>query len=256
MGYSTTCVDKVKATAFALGRRRDGQMVPLPGVILLNWRSSETQKQFQAYVDGELAGVTIHPHQRTLLVQYAHTHPVVIEVIAVDPDDRDKDFSEVLSGFSNRDGCHVVLRWPRRGSLPLDTEVQVYWNNGSGAIDYDTEPLLTRKVWDKPTEKWGWGFDAFGVGDFGYSGTGAPGWGRGSFAEGEFGFDAEYFKLRTDALPLGTYLFGVRLSDDMGNLDGGDIDELSLSVDPIPRAPQLEIDSYDKDTATLVLRIT
>ena len=113
-----------------------------------------------------------------LLVQGEHNHPVTIEVIAVPIEERDVDYAKQLSIFEEGHGSHAVLSWPRRGDLPWGSRANIYWDEGKdGVIDYST-PLASQPIWNGLIEKWGWGMDTFGEGDFGYSGTGAVGWGK------------------------------------------------------------------------------
>ena len=254
MAYSVEKIDKVRAMTFPAGTLRYGELVSLSGIILGSWKSDETDKLFQVYVNGQWAGATSHPHQRMLLVPYEHTHTAALEVIAVEPEERNIDFSDKLKGFTSNDGSHAILTWPKRGVIPLGSQANVYWNSGEGEIDY-SEPLITKDIWSSPINKWGWGLDAFGKGDFSYSGTGAIGWERGSFGLGEFGFDAELQKFQSNVLPIGTYMFAVRLRDELGNLDEGEITTVSISVDPLPAAPSVKIDNYDEQSDTLTLSI-
>ena len=254
MSLSTANIDKVRATAFPAGMLRNGEIVALPGMVLVSWSSIETDKLFQVYVNSQRAGATSHPNQRSLLVEYNHTHTAVIEVVSVWPGDKNTDFSDQLTGFNANDGSHVILEWPRRGILPLASKANVYWNSGSDEIDYDN-PLVVQDIWHGAAEKWGWGLDAFGKGDFGYSGTGAIGWERGSFGLGEFGFDADKVQFQSDSLALGRYKFAVRLSDGLGNLDEGEITTLTLSIDPIPASPNVSIEGYDDESDELVLNV-
>jgi len=248
-------IDKVRAMVFPAGQLCDGQIVPLPGLVLLRWRSDEADKLFQIYVNGNLAGVTSHFQQRTLLVQCDTDHPAAIEIVSMDCQNRYEDYSEELDGFKNSDGSHVVLTWPRRGVLPLDSIAYVYWNGGSGQIDY-SEPLATQTIWNDPVEKWGWGLDGFGRGDFGYSGTGAAGWGCGSFAEGEFGFDAEVMCFESESLTLGEYKFAIGLADAQDNIEQEEISVEEFFIDPLPVAPGLAVESYDEQSDQLVLEIS
>jgi hypothetical protein len=253
MAFSTTNIDKVRAMAFPAGMLSDGELVSLSGLVLVSWRSSETDKLFQVYVNGRWAGTTSHPQQRMLLVEYEHIHTAAIEIIAVEPAEKDTDYSNELSGFVG-DACHAILSWPKRGVLPLGGKANVYWDGGNGQIDYG-EPLATWDIWCGQADKWGWGLDAYGKGDFGYSGTGAIGCGRGSFGWGEFGFDAELQEYQSESLAAGTYKFAVRLSDRLGNLDEGEVDVVTISVDPLPEAPGVTIASYDEESDDLVLNI-
>ena len=156
MAFSTTNIDKVRAMAFPAGMLSDGELVSLGGLVLVSWRSSETDKLFQVYVNGRWAGTTSHPQQRMLLVEYEHIHTAAIEVIAVEPAEKDTDYSDELSGFVG-DGCHAILSWPKRGVLPLESKANVYWDGGNGEVDYG-EPLTTQDIWCGQADKWdgGW----------------------------------------------------------------------------------------------------
>ena len=229
MAFGITNIEKVRATAFLAGSDRVGKPAVLPGLTLVSWRSSETDKLFQVYVNGQLAGVTWYREQRMLLVEYDDTHTAAIEVIWVTSDCKCVDYSEQLTGFGATDGSHAVLGVLRCGTLPLGSTAALYWDSGTGEIDY-SEPLAERAVWSDPLAKWGWGLDAFGKGDFGYSGTAAAGWGRGSFGEGEFGFDAELLTFKSGSLAGGDYQFALRLSDAVGNLDAGEVEIVSVNI--------------------------
>ena len=80
MVFSTTNISNVRATVFPMGQQRDGQAVALPGLLLLSWLSVETDKLFQAYVNGELAGSTIHAEQRMLLVEHDPASVALVEI--------------------------------------------------------------------------------------------------------------------------------------------------------------------------------
>ena len=165
-----------------------------------------------------------------------------------------KDNATIYAHIQKR-GSHAVLSWPRRGTIPLGAKAMVYWNKGSGEIDYNN-PLVTKAIWSSIVEKWGWGLDSFGKGDFGYSGTGAVGWGRGSFGKGEFGFDAEMVIFESESLPSGQYKFAVRMMDAQGNLDEGEFSTWECDIDPLPVAPGLQIESYDELSDILTLNIS
>jgi len=191
--------------------------------------------------------------QRSLLVQCDPLEVAAIEVIAVDPTESNLDFSGELKGFSELDGCRAVLNWPRRGTLPLNNKAVIYGDGGEGSINYD-EAIAAVDIWEGASDKWGWGLDEFGAGDFGYSGTGAVGWGLGSFGEGEFGFDADIESFESEPLVTGRYKFAVRISNAQGNL-GENITECEIGIDPLPRAPNLTIASYDPTSDGLLLNI-
>jgi len=253
MAFGTSDIEQVRASGFPGGAAGEGVWF-LPGVVLLRWRSEACERLFQAYVDGRWAGVTSHPEQRELLVACEHEHPAAIEVVWVSPDCKYVDYSGHLSGWHEGDGAHAVIEVVRQGVLPADGTAVLYWDGGTGAVDY-TSALAERSIWAGLSETWGWGLDGFGVGDFGYSGTGAPGWGRGVFGRGEFGFDADALEFVTEALSLGTYRFAVRIRDGVGNLDDGAAGELTVGIDPVPAGPRVSIDSYDEQSDRLVLQV-
>ena len=147
-----------------------------------------------------------------------------------------------------------MLKWPQWGTLELGSKVVVFGDGGSGQINND-QPLSEVETWPVLMEKWGWGLDCFGGGDFGYSGTGAIGWGRGHFGGGEFGFEARGLHYRSPALASGTYQYAVKLRDRMGRLDDGEGQIRTVTVDPLPRGAGVSIASYDEENDRLVLSI-
>jgi hypothetical protein len=254
MAFGTTNIEQVKAMSVPAGQRPKGGVVAQAGVMLVSWRSGETDKLFQVYVNGRLMGASAHRQQRALLVEYDHTHPAVIEVVWVRAQDRYVDYARQLNGFTEKDGVHAVVSLPRRGTMELGSRAKLFWDAGTGVMDY-SQPLMVQEVWPEPEDKWGWGQDGFGRGDFGYSSTAAPGWGRGSFGEGEFGFDADKLVFESEALPRGTYQFAVRLTDAQGNAAEGEAEIVTVSIDPVPEGPGLAIESYDSGSNELVLNI-
>lgn len=255
MAFSTAEISNVKAMMFPAGIGPSGSVVGVPLLALVSWRSGETDKLFQVYVDGGLAGVTMQAAQRMLLVQCEHGHTTAIEVVAVEAADIDVDHSDQLSGFTEADGAHVVLAWPRYGRIGLGVRAVIYGDGGTGTLDFDAE-LADCEVWVSEQDKWGWGLDAFGRSDFGYSGSGAIGWGRGEFGDGEFGFDADAVVFESEALEVGTYKFAVRTVDRLGNFDEGETIDVQVSVDPLPRAADVAIESYDETNDRLTLNIS
>jgi len=254
MGFGTTNIKRVWAQVLPMGLLRGGDVVALPGLVLVGWEGGETENYFQVYVDGRWAGVTELPQQRMLLVEWEHDHPSKLEVVWVTPKDRYTDFGRELSGIADTDGVHAVLLVPRVSDLPVASQLELYGNGGSGEIDY-SEAIVTQPVWANPLDKWGFGLEAFGEGDFGYSGTGAVGWGLGSFGVGEFGFDADELMLTTGALSAGEYQFAVRLVDEFGNWEEGETELFTIGIDPVPEQPGLRIASYDDVNDELVLGI-
>ena len=254
MPYSTEHIHNVKAMMFPAGQSSDGTIVPIPGLALLSWNCRQTEMFFQAYVNGRPAGVTAEFEQRTLLVQIEPKCVTLIEIIAVPPEEKYCDYSNKLEGFSQNDGCYAKLLWPRLGTLALTSKAAVFWDAGSGSINFQ-KPLEIIKIWPAEFDKWGWGLDKLGMGDFGYSGTGAIGWGRGSFGNGQFGFDADIMRFQSRPLEAGKYQFAVGLTDGPGNLNEGQSAQYTIRIDPVPNAPNLAIESYNEQNDTLKLKI-
>ena len=255
MGFSNENIFNVKATGFPLGMGRYSSCIDFPGLILVSWRSSVADMLFQVYVDGTWAGVTFSCDQRKMLVPCGHTRTVAIEILGVDPADQYVDYSCELSSFTNdKDGGYVKLTWPQKGNLPWGSKIEIYGDNGSGVIDYD-EPLYSRNVWLHLSEKWGWGLDAMGRGDFGFSGTGAVGWGHGGLGRGEFGFDALIQSFSSEVLSPGLYQFAIRVVDSCGNYNSEDDTICQVYADPLPAGADLSIENYDEQNDQLRLCI-
>jgi len=254
MAHGTNNIRGLQAREFPAGHLRDGALIALPGLAMVQWQSDLAGVFYQIYVNGQLATVTEISAQRSVLVGYEHAHPATIEVVWVTADEKYVDHAECLVEFSQNDGSHAEFCFPRRGYLPLGSRAVLFGDNRDGVIDY-RKRLAEKEVWPDPLDKWGWGTDAFGRGDFGYSGCGAVGWGCGGFGRGEFGFDADEVILRSDALAGGVYQFVVRIVDEVGNYDDGAVAVEELCIDPIPEAGDLAVSSYESATNSLVLEI-
>ncbi|MBN2377367.1 MAG: hypothetical protein JXD22_13270 [Sedimentisphaerales bacterium] len=254
MGHGINNIWGLQAREFPAGHLRDGALAALPGLVMLQWQSDLAEVFFQVYVNGRLATVTEVAEQRSVLVGYEHEHPAAIEVVWVTADEKYVDYADGLEGFSQGGGSHAEFSFPRRGCLPLGSRAVLFGDNRDGVIDY-SKRLAEKEVWPDPMDKWGWGTDAFGRGDFGYSGCGAVGWGCGSLGRGEFGFDADEVILRSEALAGGVYQFVVRIVDEAGNYDDGAVVTEELCIDPLPVAGEVMVNSYDSATDSLVLEI-
>jgi hypothetical protein len=187
-----------------------------------------------------------------LLVEYELGYPAAIEVVGVSGADRFMDHADTLQGFKAADGSRVKLRWPRLSCYRLGSRVRIYGEGLSGEIDY-SQLLAEVPMWSSYAEKWGWSLNAFGQGDFGYSGTGAVGWGLGVFRQGEFGFDVEFIEFVSDVLSAGLHRFALKVCEGAGNEEEGPGHVCQVYVDPIPESPRLQIDSYNPNEDRLVL---
>ncbi len=88
--------------------------------------------------------------------------------------------------------------------MPAGARFEVYFDNGSGEVDYE-HPIGGGRVWGCWQDKAGFGLARFGEGDFGYEWAGGVGFGIGGFGLGEFGVDADVIEWVSPALEAGVY---------------------------------------------------
>ncbi len=253
MGFRTDNIDMVRVMRFAGSRLADGTEVGVPGLALVSWRSDESERLFQVYVNGRLSGVTVCAEQRMILVGCEANYPAAIEVVSVEADKAGIDYSGQLNGFVGIEP-RVELRWLRTADLALGNEIWVYQAAGDDFSE-DIEPVAKIAIWPDMAAKWGWGLDGMGKGDFGYSGSASCGCGKGNFGEGEFGFDADEIVFESELLEVGDYVFGWGMVESGGECDIGELETLAVNVDPLPRAVELFMVNYDSVDDRLVLRI-
>jgi len=258
MSLISTCIEAVRAFELPNGIWADGRYVATPRIVLVSWRSSWSDMFYQIYVNGQLAGATVDSQQRQEIIQIptSFESPVRIEVFAVEPQYAHIDFSSDLDVPPASSG-RVKLCLLRGQNLPIGATAQVYFDNGTGQIDYD-KPLNNSpiKVWPAWQDKAGFGMSRFGVSDFGFDGAAAVGFGKGIFGHGQFGLDADTFQWISSPMPAGLYKFGVRISDEAGK-QSASTETAQVTVTPAAKpAEQLSISSFDKQTNQLVLKIT
>lgn len=257
MGPSSVGIENVMVFELPCGIRADGGYIASVRTALVKWRSSLSDKFYQVYVNGRYAGSTVDSRQRWILIWLPASleSPVRIEVFAIEAEQADTDFSDELhcpAGMSGR----VKIIMLRGQNLPVGATCQVYFDNGTGQIDYDN-PLnvLPVMVWPAWQDKAGFGMSSFGRSDFGYDSSAAVGFGKGSFGRGEFGIDADTFEWLSPQLSAGVYKFAVRIIDGAGN-QSGPIETGPITVTPLPKpAEEVSISSFDKQTNQLVLSI-
>ena len=249
-------IDRVRALELPAGIGSDGNSFGCPRAALVRWRSNWSGKLYQVYVNGEYAGGTFDIRQRQLIVPVPSSFEtaVRIEVFAVTPSDACIDHHDELT--SNVATGRVKLRLLRSQYLPVDSTIQIYFDNATGVIDYEdaisAEPIA---VWPSVYDKAGFGMSNFGQGDFGYDSAGAVGFGLGDFGLGQFGLDADSIEWLSSQLSKGTYKFAVIVTDANGNES---IAAETGAIDVIPAATpaeKLSIWQYDKTTNELILSI-
>lgn len=250
-------IDKVRVFELPGGIWSDGRAIEVPRVALVKWRSSLSDKFYQIYVNGRYAGGTVDSDQRQMIVQIptSFVSPVQIEVFAVEASEVNTDFSG-QSNSSKVGSGRVRITLLRDQTLPIGSTAQIYFDNGSGEIDYDSPLNDSRlKIWPAWQDKAGFGMSRFGFSDFGRDGAAAVGFGKGSFGRGQFGLDADTFEWVSRPLQGGIYKFAVEVASRTGNKSISEISQVTV----IPAAKpfkQLGVFSFDKHTNQLVLKIT
>ncbi len=258
MGLISSGIERVRAFELAGGIWADGDSVDVPRLALVRWYSSWSDKLYQVYVNGGFAGTTVDYEQRGMVVAVptSFSTAVRIEVFAVEPEDSVRDFSDDISLVNGPYG-RVRIRFLRRQESPYRGTLQIYYNGGSGAVDYNnviSESALN--IWRQWQDKGGFGLCCFGESDFGYDSSAAIGFGKGAFGRGEFGLDSEAFEWVSGVLEQGVYKFGVRVLDEAGNI-GSAAESEDITVIPGARpAEEVNVVSFDKEINQLVLSIS
>ncbi len=258
MPISREGIDNVQGMVLLDGIAADGQGAAFSRAVLLSWHSSLKGKLHQAYVNGRFAGVTLDCEQRQLVVQLPSSFEaaVRVEVVAVEPEDAHMDFATDL-GFAPIDSTRVRLTLLRRQDLPLGGVVNIYSDHGTSEIDYAL-PLNPAPIplWPCRQDKAGFGVAQFATGDFGYESAAAVGFGGGSFGQGHFGLDADTVAWTSPALGLGTYRFGVTVTDGDGNESPASETEPIAVVPPARPAAGCDIVTFDLSTNQLTLSLS
>lgn len=258
MALITNGIDKVRAFELPAGIWADGVSFAGPRVALVTWRSSWADKFYQVYVNSRYAGVTVDTEQRQMVVQLPRSSStgVRIEVFAVEAEDASSDFSGELNETDAASG-RVQISMLREQSLPAGSTLQIYFDNGTGTIDYDNplndSPISVWPVWQ---DKTGFGMSRFGFSDFGFDASAAIGFGKGNFGYGEFGLDADTIEWVSEQLLAGVYKFAVKVIDEVGNeSSASETGEITVIPAATP-ADQLAVSSFNKVTNQLVLSIS
>jgi len=257
MSFARDGIENIRAMVLPDGVAADGRCAALSRTALATWHSSLEGKCHQVYLNGRFAGATLDAEQRQLVVHSPSSFQsaVHVEVIAVEPKDAHVDFSRELDRPAAGSG-RVRLTILRSQTLPMEATANIYFDNGTGQIDY-TEPLnpVPVPIWPCRQDKAGFGTAQFGAGDFGYDSAAAVGFGKGSFGHGQFGLDADAIEWTGPPLPLGRYRFGVRMADARGN-ESPASETAAIPVVPVARpAAGLEIVTFNEQTHQLTLRI-
>ncbi len=218
MSLISNGIHSVRAFPMPVGIWPDGKYVALPQTVLVRWCSVLNDVMYQVYVNGKYAGTTVHSFQRQMIVSVptSFTSAVMIEVFGVQPEYADIDLSSELSNPLDNNRITIVLS--RSQSLPIGATIQIYFDNGTGQIDYE-HPLNQApiQVWPSWQDKAGFGMSRFGFSDFGYDSSAAVGFGKGCFGENPFGMDEDTIEWISPVLDTGIYKFAIVVFDKAGN---------------------------------------
>jgi hypothetical protein len=258
MALTGNSIEKVRAFEVPAGIWADGRCVGLPRTVLVKWHSCWSNMFYQVYVNGQYAGATVDSQQRQMIVQMPTSleTPVRIEVFAVEVEEANTDFSNDIDSSIGQSG-RVRIGLLRSQNLPIGATAQIYFDNGTGEIDYDN-PLNNSsiRVWPARQDKAGFGMSRFGASDFGYDSAAAVGFGKGSFGNGQFGLDADTFEWVSAPMQAGVYKFALNITDEAGN-ESSSSETIQVTVTPAARpAEQVSISSFDKQTNQLVLSVS
>jgi hypothetical protein len=258
MTFTSNGIEKVRAFELPIGIWADGKRVGTPRTALIKWHSCLPNMFYQVYVNGQFAGATVDNQQRQMIVQiptFLET-PVRMEVFAVEAKQANTDFSNEIDTSIGQSG-RVRISLLRSQNLPVGATAQIYYDGGSGEIDYDN-PLNASpiRVWPTRQDKTGFGMSRFGESDYGYDSAAAVGFGKGSFGNGQFGLDADTFEWISTSMQAGIYKFALKITDEVGNESSGS-ETIQVTVIPAARAAeQVSISSFDKQTNQLVLSVS
>jgi hypothetical protein len=212
---------------------------------------------YQIYVNGRFAAVTVDSQQRQEIIHIpaSFESPVRIEVFAVEPEQAHIDFSndiEIPTGGSGR--VKIILL--REQNWPIGTTANVYFDNGTGEIDYHNALNdLPIRIWPAWQDKTGFGMAGLGLSDFGYDSAAAVGFAKGSFGNGRFGFDADTIEWITPPLPMGVYKFAIKFIDQAGHETVSETRQVMVLPAAKP-AEHVSITLFDKQKNQLELEIT
>ena len=255
MGLISSGINDVRVFDLPTGVWEDGAAVEAPRVCLVKWRSEWKDKLYQVYVNGHFAGVTVDREQKEMVVQTpsCYERAVRIKVFAVEASEADVDFGDELERSSGDSG-RVRLRLLRSQRLPIGARFEVYFDNGTGVIDY-ANPIGGGRVWGCWQDKAGFGLTGFGENYFGYEWENGVGFGRGGFGLGEFGVDADVIEWISLVMEAGIYRFGIKVIDARGNeSEASETGEIVVMPEARP-AGRLDVLSFDETVNALMLEI-
>lgn len=239
-------ISKVRAFALPMGVGSGGQANQLTGAAVVKWQSSYSDMLYQIYVNGRLAGVTIEPAQRQIIVPLplSQKTAVRIEIFAIDFQNANTDFSGAIDSKQVQSG-RVKIEFPKADDLPVDGGVDYYL--GDESLNKRTIKMLPEY-----SDKSGFGLSSFGRSDFGYDGSASLGFTRGNFGFGWFGFDTDMLCWQSRQLETGNYKFNIKITDKQSNEQIIETETMTVIALAKP-ASEVKVKSFDKQNGKLII---
>lgn len=208
------------------------------------------EKVIQCYVSGDLAAWQRAENGtvRFALPQAGRGEGILL--LAVDASEASRSFWAEVAGACPAHGNRIRVRLERGlGWSPTDT-----WRVYLGAAGEASAAVKVHEAALYPGGRGatGWGF-VWGTGGWGYDANAAPGWGV--HWGRDWGFGLDHAEWTSDPLPRGRYPVRVTVVDASENESPSY--ETAVTIDTYARpAEELDVDSYDKASDTLVLSFT
>jgi hypothetical protein len=237
--YSVEGITHVRACPLAIDLSGGEAVVP-PGALEVTFDSTQEGGWHQVYVNGHLAGVTAAPEDRRLIVSApvgcsGPARVLLVEVVAVGPQDRWTDFGGQIQGFGADAGAEVRLSWQAGEYLdPNLASFDVFADGCTGSVDYGA-PLNESPIPAAPggLAPWGYGGGGYGVGAYGQA--------------------AARYEWTTDILEPGAWRLAVVAVDAAGNRLATAA-EVAIDVTPVARPAQaFRAAAYDAQTRVATL---
>ncbi len=231
-------ISKVRVFSLPIGINSDGTSNQLTGFALVKWNSTYNLPH-QVYINGKFGGVTTGTSQRQMIVSVPMSQltAVRIEVYAVDSQNTDTDFSELIESEHNL--SRIKIEFPKM----LDGCIDIY---------REDEKLTNEAI--SISQLIGFGLGGFGESDFGFDGGAAVGFGKGAYGFGQFGFDADMFCWQSRQLDTGVHNLKLKITDCNGNQTETQTEAVTIIQQAKP-AEKITIDSFDKQTNKITLNV-
>ena len=154
---------------------------------------------------------------------------------------------------------NIVLTVPVATTYDPGDYMRLFWNGGTGAIDWDTPPDDKRyELYQDDAGYFGWGHQTWGHFNWGHAqARNVPGWGHFPWGHIPWGHGSGILKFTSNIKDPGYYAFGFITFDEAGNSDAGARVSDAVTVSLTPETPTaLRRVSYDATADVLTLAAT